>query len=115
MTLDEYQDKAIRTALPTSLNVPYMTLGLAGEAGEIANKVKKIIRDDMHPNERLADLGVPEEKRQQLVQELGDVLWYCAGLAYVLGMDLEQVAEINVSKLASRKAAGTLGGSGDTR
>jgi len=88
-------------------NLYYPTLGLAGEAGEISNKVKKIMRDDCGV--------VTDEKREDLIGELGDVMWYLAALATELGIDLDEVAEKNIEKLFSRKERGKLQGSGDDR
>jgi NTP pyrophosphatase (non-canonical NTP hydrolase) len=85
----------------------YVTMGLAGEAGEICNKVKKIARDNGGV--------IGQHHRNMLVEELGDVLWYASQLATQLGVPLEQVARLNLEKLTGRKAAGTLGGSGDRR
>lgn len=108
MKLNEYQKSALETATyPEEYQVLYPSLGLAGEAGEVADKVKKVIRDDG---------GVmSEEKRQAIAMEIGDVLWYCAVLAHDLGFDLSKVAEMNIKKLRSRKERGVLGGSGDNR
>lgn len=85
----------------------YVTLGLAGEAGEIANKVKKVARD----------MGgvVNDSVRLAIRAELGDVLWYLSQLATELGYELDEVADANLKKLAARKAAGTIQGSGDNR
>lgn len=110
ITLSEYQAAALTTALPTSLNLPYMALGLAGEAGEVANKAKKLIRD----REKLS----PEDTKameQAIVAELGDVLWYIAGIASVLRQDLSDTAASNLAKLKARQVAGKLHGSGDNR
>ncbi len=85
----------------------YTALGLAGESGEFADKVKKLLRD--------ADGKVSEERRSAMIAELGDVLWYVARAASELGTDLETVAQWNVNKLSSRKERGKLGGSGDER
>jgi len=87
--------------------VIYPALGLAGEAGEVCNKTKKILRDDGG--------RMTEEKRTQLIDELGDVLWYVANLATDLGVTLDEVARINLAKLNSRKERGTITGSGDNR
>ena len=108
MTLLKYQDSAVATAIyGEGSKINYPILGLVGEAGELANKYKKILRDDN---------GVlSEEKRQALIDELGDVLWYCAALAQDLDTNLEVVARRNLKKLADRKAANTLRGSGDNR
>ena len=103
MEMNSYQEAAFTTATAESQNIYYMTMGLTGEAGEIANKVKKVMRD----NKRL-DL-------EDIKHELGDVLWYVAGLSTVLGISLEEVAKANIEKLASRKERGVIGGSGDDR
>ncbi len=96
LTFKEYQRQASETALyPKRLqNLEYPTLGLAGEAGEVANIVKKIQRD----------FGgeLTEEIRLKLKDELGDVLWYISACADELGLTLEQIAEFNVKKLAER-------------
>ena len=110
MSLNEYQEKASKTDLsPGTLTPPwlYYVLGLAGEAGEVANKVKKVFRD----NNGIATKKFVEE----VAGELGDVLWYLATLAGVLGMSLNEVAEMNLDKLASRYDAGTIHGDGDAR
>jgi Predicted pyrophosphatase len=85
----------------------YPTLGLCGEAGEVADKVKKVLRD----GEGRFDDAV----RDDLRLELGDVLWYVAQLATELDLDLADVAAANLEKLASRAARNVIGGSGDRR
>ena len=105
ITASEYQSKACTTAIfPKETALAYLTLGLSGEAGEIANKAKKLIRDGDNP-----------DKREEIGKELGDVCWYLAVLAEELGMNLGKIMEDNIEKLASRKQRGTLGGSGDNR
>lgn len=104
MTLANYQFAAFSTALPSSKTHDYMALGLAGEAGEVANKVKKITRDGHTPALRVAILA-----------ELGDVLWYVAGLATVLGADLSEIAQENLAKLGSRSERDVIKGAGDER
>ena len=96
MQFKEYQSAASRTALyPNRMNnLEYPTLGLAGEAGEVANIVKKIQRD--HGGE------INDEIRAKLLDELGDVLWYISACADELGLTLEEVARFNVGKLAKR-------------
>jgi NTP pyrophosphatase (non-canonical NTP hydrolase) len=103
MDFNKYQDKAFTTATETSKNIYYMTLGMAGESGEIANKIKKVMRDG-------ATLDTEDIKK-----EIGDVLWYCAGLCTVIGISLDDVAETNIAKLMSRKERGVIAGNGDNR
>ena len=103
-----YQRSSARTAIyPEEHRILYPALGLAGEAGEVANKVKKLIRDG--PD------GRPDDWREQISSEIGDVLWYCAALATDLNLTLGAVAGENLNKLSARKEAGTIGGSGDKR
>lgn len=114
MTFDDYQRMAMLTAIYPDIgrNLVYPTLGLAGEAGELANKVKKLIRDEGYHSGQSAPTGA---RLEQLVAELGDVLWYVAALTSELGIGLEDVARANIGKLTGRQASGTLGGSGDAR
>ncbi|HEX7368247.1 MAG TPA: nucleoside triphosphate pyrophosphohydrolase family protein [Candidatus Saccharimonadales bacterium] len=111
MTLDEYQRKAMATAVDTSGDFVetfmHRVLGLVGESGEVAEKVKKIVRD------KHAKIDETDEK--EIVKELGDVLWYLAALADYLGVSLQEVADINIGKLASRKVRGKIHGAGDNR
>jgi NTP pyrophosphatase (non-canonical NTP hydrolase) len=103
-----YQRSAASTAIyPDTYKVLYPALGLAGEAGEVANKVKKIVRDGPE--------NMPKDWRDQLASEIGDVLWYCAALATDLNLSLGTIAAQNEAKLRRRKEADTLGGSGDNR
>ena len=109
MEMNFYQDSARKTAAYPDVgsNPIYPTLGLTGEAGEVADKVKKVIRDRG---------GVFDaEAREAIKLELGDVLWYVAQLASELGYDLNEVADANLQKLSSRAARGRIGGSGDQR
>ena len=108
LTFDDYQNQAKKTAIyPKSAGVMYPALGLTGEAGEVANKVKKIVRDGY--------ANSPPDWREQVAHELGDVLWYCAALASDLGLSLGRIAKENANKLSGRQQRGTIGGSGDNR
>ena len=108
MTLEEYQAAALTTAVyPDKFRVIYPALGMSGEAGEVADKVKKVIRDN--------DAAFTDEKKREIAKEIGDVLWYCATLADDLGYSLEEVGRMNIAKLQSRLERGVLGGSGDNR
>lgn len=110
MDFSEYQEHALETFLQSKeweFAVPYLVLGLNGEAGEVAEKVKKLYRD--------AGGVLTPEAREAIVKEMGDVLWYLAVLAHVLEVPLEEVACQNIEKLASRKERGALCGEGDNR
>ena len=105
-----YQKQAMTTAVYPGRcegNFTYPALGLAGETGEVCEKLKKAIRDDGGK--------VSDERRSLLAKELGDVLWYLATLSTELGLDLEAIAAGNLAKLAARKEAGKIHGSGDLR
>jgi len=104
----DYQRRSRRTAeYPREAWLSYPALGLAGEAGEVAEHVKKAIRDDAGE--------VTPERREAVAKELGDVLWYVAQLATELELDLDAVAAGNLEKLLSRQRRGVLSGSGDDR
>ena len=106
--LDMYQQVAKTTAIyPREQAIIYPTLGLTGEAGEVANKVKKIIRDGSDKNN--------EDLVQAISSEIGDCLWYIAVLASDIGVKLSDIASDNLEKLANRKKNNTIHGSGDTR
>ena len=111
LSLSEYQNEAMRTAFYPRFRdgtIPlYPVLGLTGEAGEVAEKVKKILRDK--------NGFATEEDKQEIAKELGDVLWYIANLAKDLNYSLEEIAQMNLDKLNDRKDRGALGGSGDNR
>lgn len=108
MDFNKYQETAVETAIyPDTHRILYPALGMAGEAGEVANKVKKIIRDGTE--------NMPDDWKDQLASEIGDVLWYCAALANDIGMPLSLIAAQNRDKLLERKQKGTISGSGDKR
>lgn len=111
LTLNEYQRQAAATAIypgrGTLAGMLYATLGLTGEAGELANKLKKVLRDSAGT--------LTEERKAQILGEIGDVLWYVAMAADEMGSSLASVAAQNVAKLAERMDTGTLHGQGDDR
>ena len=114
--LDMYQKSAKATAIyPRDYSIVYPAIGLAGEAGEVANKVKKLLRDnpDMSTDSHLPIL--PDDVKKNIGDEIGDVLWYCAVLADDLGQSLSEIANRNLEKLANRQKLGKLHGSGDKR
>ncbi len=114
MNFSEYQEKALKTDVYKGSEKTIRSdafieklLGLIGEAGELADKFKKIIRDE---NGELSD-----EKRDLIKKELGDVLWYIASISEYLDFELDDVAQTNIDKLASRQKRNKLHGSGDSR
>ena len=107
MTLNEYQEKAIAEAFYEKDDITYNALGITGEAGEIADHVKKMLRDD--------DGVLTPERREILKKECGDVLWYVANMARRLGVTLDEVGEANIKKIQDRKNRGVQHGSGNNR
>jgi NTP pyrophosphatase (non-canonical NTP hydrolase) len=113
MNLKEYQEQAFSTLITDhhfgdiSAQLMAQILGLVGESGEFADKVKKIIRDK--------DGKLNQEIKTELVKELGDILWYVNSVSQLLGSDLEEVASLNLQKVLSRKERGVIKGSGDNR
>jgi NTP pyrophosphatase (non-canonical NTP hydrolase) len=111
MNLNEYQTQSQSTAIYPGKGEPiglaYTTLGLAGESGEVAKKVKKLLRDKG---------GVADnEVRAAIQKELGDVMWYIAAVATELGLSLEDIAQANLDKLSDRKQRSVLRENGDDR
>lgn len=105
-----YQSRAQTTAVYPGRgegNYTYPALGLAGETGEVCEKLKKAIRDEAG--------AISPERKALLAKELGDVLWYIAALSTELGLSMEDIATANLAKLAARKAHNTLHGDGDLR
>lgn len=108
MEVNDYQKAALETAIyPKEQRIIYPTLGLTGEAGEVSDKVKKVLRDN--------DGIFSEERKKEIAKELGDVAWYLAVCANDIGYSLEDICRMNIEKLASRKERGKLNGSGDNR
>lgn len=110
MTFDEYQKQATGTILRSDdefLDLAKWVLGINGEAGEVAEKFKKIIRDK--------GKKITGEDKQELAKEVGDVMWYLAIFAHDLGFSFDDIAKQNLAKLKSRQARGVLGGAGDNR
>jgi NTP pyrophosphatase (non-canonical NTP hydrolase) len=114
MTLNEFQVKALKTAEygDRGNNLVYPALGIAGESGEYVDKIKKLWRN-LGREPKITD--IPEEKYLDYIKELGDVLWYVSACAYELHTTLENVAEVNLAKLADRNARGVVKGEGDNR
>lgn len=112
LTLNGYQDAAMTTRTAETYGssaIVYPTLGLTGEAGEVADKVKKVLRGDNGTRE------FDDEAREAIAYELGDVLWYAAALAKDLGYDLEVIARMNLRKLQDRQSRSVIHGNGDNR
>ena len=109
MNFNEYQTEARKTAVYPNIgnNIYYPALGLCGESGEVAEKVKKILRDDNNI--------VTEDSKLKLEKELGDVLWYVSQLATELDLSIDEIATNNIRKLQSRKERNQIHGSGDNR
>ena len=123
MTLKEYQEKAMTTCMPSSENFSYMFLNLVGEVGEFASKVAKHIRkghysimdSNIANGSNIDDLTEPKVALDELKKEAGDILWQLSGLCTIMGWSLEDVAQINLDKLASRNQRGVIDGNGDNR
>lgn len=122
MRLNEYQEQAMTTCMESSKNFAYMFLNLVGEVGEFASKVAKLVRKEQAtiggkaiPNGLLTTLEGEEFDKMdtELMKEVGDILWQLSGLCSIMGWELEEVAQMNLDKLAARKAAGTIDGDGD--
>ena len=121
MELNDYQERAMVTCMPTCNNASYMLLNMVGEVGEFASKIAKGIRKgEMVITENALCLDSKqftkeslERLNESLMAEAGDILWQLSGLCTVMGWDLEEVAEYNLKKLAERKKNGTIAGNGD--
>ena len=117
-----YQEKAMTTCMESSNNWSYMFLNLVGEVGEFASKVAKALRKETGMMDganfyyyKFQEEGMPtsEELQEELKKEAGDILWQLSGVCSVMGWKLEEVAQMNLDKLAARKVAGTIDGNGD--
>ena len=109
MTFDEYQEQSKGTAQYSDFVPPwvYLAMGLAGESGEVVDKLKKVARNTN---------GVfSDEAKLELQKELGDVLWYVSQLCEELGLSLDEVARMNRAKLEDRKTRGVIKSRGDNR
>lgn len=136
MDMFEYQTKAMNTCMDSSRNMSYMALGLMSEVGEFTGKIAKAIRkgnvyigkeiqgniDCKNDSDLHIDYNAFQHNGQDIIDfkkglraELGDILWFVAGIAEVMGWDLSEVAQENITKLASRKERGVIDGNGDNR
>ena len=119
MELNKYQEKAMTTCMPSSENFSYMFLNLVGEVGEFASKIAKHIRKGnlaLDNNDLQGQWNLDDDTNaeiNELKKEAGDILWQLSGLCTVMGWSLEDVAQMNLDKLAARKAVGTIDGNGD--
>jgi NTP pyrophosphatase (non-canonical NTP hydrolase) len=108
MELNDYQKAALATAIyPQEKKIIYPLIGLAGETGEVADKIKKEIRD------RDSEFGT--DSRREIAKEIGDVMWYLASLANDLGYTLDEIAKMNIEKIQSRRHRDKIHGDGDNR
>ena len=121
MDFNEYQKEAYKTATYPDLgnNIIYPALGLAGESGELVDKIKKFWRNNFdvsHTTEvwEIKD-ALPENQRLEIVKELGDILWYISAMATELEVDLSEVARVNLEKLFDRRDRGVIKSEGDNR
>ena len=114
MKINEYQEKAMSTCLPSCENIVYMLNGLTAEVGEINDKVAKWVRkgiariDSNQLVFNTCDESVVEDYRHDLIKEVGDCAWFLAGLSMILGVPFNEVCQINLDKLAARKNEGTI-------
>lgn len=113
MKLEDYSQQAITTllgdhdTLDMDASLISQVFGLMGESGEVAEKFKKLIRDKQGK--------ISDEDKQEIIKELGDILWYINSVSHLLGSNLEEVAQKNLDKVLSRKERGKIQGSGDNR
>lgn len=117
MNIKEYQTIIEETSIyPKQIGLAYCAMGLTGEAGEVADKIKKLYRDQqLHTLDAAAEMVLIDEHKYDIAKELGDVLWYVTAMANEIDMDLSEIMEINYTKLIKRRETNTLHGSGDNR
>lgn len=119
MTLNEYQQQAMTTCMDSSMNDTCMLFGLVAEVGEIADKVAKWKRKGLahidHDRIVYDHVYLDEAREKDLLAEVGDVLWFVAGIATSMGVSLEEIADANLAKLQSRQQRGVIDGNGDNR
>lgn len=116
MTPKEYQLFVQSTAIfPDDAGIVYTTLGMIGEAGEVSEKVKKMIRRQQTTRSETLIMHMTREQKEDLIKEVGDVLWYATALLSEIGATLQDAIDKNVEKLSSRKERGVLEGNGDNR
>lgn len=108
LTFNSYQEAASKTAIyPQNLKILYPLIGLAGETGEVAEKIKKVLRDNN---------GIfSEEKKKEIAKELGDVLWYLSSIATDMDYSLDEIVRMNLQKISARKENNLIHGDGDNR
>jgi len=120
MHVSDYQDIIQKTAIyPKEIGILYCALGLAGESGEVAEKVKKLYRDNPLVATQFKSPDITSEGKKEfqaaIIKEIGDVIWYCTALANEFGITLEDILHTNYDKLIARRKTNTLNGSGDNR
>ena len=122
MELNEYQNKAMATCMPSCNNVSYMLMNLVGEVGELASKLAKDIRKGNvfiggSANNLIPEMPVDEwfDRQEEYKKEAGDIMWQLAGFCYTMGWTLEEVGLQNLEKLADRKRRDKIDGDGDNR
>lgn len=121
MELNDYQERAMVTCMPTCNNASYMLLNMVGEVGEFSSKIAKGIRkgemvitgNALCLDSKQFTKESFERLEESLMAECGDIMWQLSGLCTIMGWDLEKVAEYNLKKLAERKKNGTIAGNGD--
>lgn len=117
MTFNEYS-KSIRPTRDCPSSIFYSALGLAGEAGEVVDKIKKYWRDKVYKSEEDWDHELDlmdKDTKEGIIKEMGDVMWYLSDLADLLGVSLDRVAQTNIQKIKGRVERGTVHGEGDNR